>query len=233
MRVSTNGKLIKRRRKLGTYASLGGLGVLALGMVASFRMQYVWVSLAALLVGFILAQYGNYNLRRWGRSPRPDQVLEEALKGFDDRYHFYTWTLATPFVLLSPQGIYSLTTRDQTGQITATGSQWHSKFSLSRILMVFAQEGLGNPTTEAQEQAGRLTSWIQQKLPEMTPNVQPVIIFIDERAQLNITDPTVPVLDAKGLKKWLRGPGKAATLKSADYKALETLFDARAEEASR
>jgi hypothetical protein len=231
MRVSTNEKMIKRRRQLGTYASLIGLGVLALGMVASFKLQYIWLSLAALLVGFILAQYGNYNLRRWGRAPRPDQVLQEALKGFDDRYHFYAWTLPTAFVLLSPQGVYSFTTRDQTGQITATGSQWRSKFSLGRVLLAFAQEGLGNPTAEAQDQAGRLTSWIQQKSPEMPVNIQPVIIFIDERAQLNVTDPPVPVLDAKGLKKWLRGPGKTATLKSADYKSLETLFDARAGEA--
>ena len=40
-------------------------------------------------LGFLLAQYGNYNLRRYGRSPRPDQILEESMKGFDDRYHLY------------------------------------------------------------------------------------------------------------------------------------------------
>jgi len=129
MRVSTNDKLIRRRRRFGTYASLGGLAVLALGMVASLRMQYAWISLVALIIGFLLAQYGNYNLRRWGRSPRPDQVLEEALKGFDDRYHLYSWALPAPFVLLSPQGVYGFVTRDQTGQITSTGSQWRSKFS--------------------------------------------------------------------------------------------------------
>jgi len=233
MRVSTNDKLIHRRRRLGTYMSLGGLAVLAVGMVASLRMQYAWVSMAALLVGFLLAQFGNYNLRRWGRSPRPDQVLEEALKGFDDRYHFYAWSLPASFVLLSPQGVYSFVTRDQTGQITAKGSQWHSKFNLGRALLMFAQEGLGNPTTEALDNGGRLDAWIKQQLPELATSVVPVIVFIDERAQLNITDPTVPVLDAKGLKKWLRGSGKGTTIKANDYKALETLFDARAQEVSK
>jgi len=233
MQVSTNEKLIARRRRIGTYASFGGLGVLLAGMIASFNMQYLWYSLIALIAGFLLAQFGNYNLRRWGRSPRPDQVIETALKGFDDRYHLYSWSLPAPLVLLSPQGVYSFVTRDQTGEITVNGSQWRSKFNLGRVLLAFAQEGLGNPSSEAQEGAGRLEKWIKEELPDLTAGVQPAIVFINERAKLQVTDPTVPVMDAASLKKWLRGTGKGANLKSADYKALETLFGARAESVSR
>lgn len=144
MRVTTNPKLIKRRARIGTYASLGGIAVLAGGMFASFQPRFVWISLIALIAGFVLAQYGNYNLRRYGRSPRPDQIIEESLKGFDDRYHLYAWSLPAQFVLLSPQGLYSFVTRDQTGQITVNGSQWKSKFSLGRALMMFSQEGMGS-----------------------------------------------------------------------------------------
>ena len=226
MRVSTNQKLIKRRGRLGMIASLTGIGVLAVGMLASFRQQIVWVSLIALVLGFVLAQFGSYNLRRWGRSPRPDQVLEEGMKGFDDRYHLYAWTLPVPFVMLSPQGIYTLTTRDQTGQVSVTGSTWKSKLSLGRLLSVFAQEGLGNPTVEAQGQAAKLGAWIKGKLPDTNIEVQPVIVFIDPRIQLEADAPTVPVLDPKGIKKWLRGGGKGQNLRSADLRALETLFDA-------
>jgi hypothetical protein len=233
MQVSTNEKLIARRRRIGTYASFGGLGVLVVGMISSFRVQYIWYSLICLVAGFLLAQYGNYNLRRWGRTPRPDQVIEAALKGFDNRYQFYSWTLPAPLVLLSPQGVYSLVTRDQTGEISVNGSQWHSKFNLGRVLLAFAQEGLGNPTTEALEGAGRLEKWINAEAPAVTATIQPAVVFINERAQLQVNDPTVPVMDAASLKKWLRGAGKGATLKSADYKALEALFRARAEGASR
>jgi hypothetical protein len=225
MRVTTNSKLIKRRAKFGTYASLGGIAILALGMLASFQPQYVWVSLVALIAGFLLAQYGNYNLRRYGRSPRPDQAIEDSLKGFDDRYHLYAWTLPAPFVLLTPQGLYAFVTRDQTGKVTATGSQWRTGFSLGRALMMFSQEGLGNPTQEAQANAAKLKDWITSKLAETNVSVQPVIVFLDPRAQLDITDPVVPVLDAKGVKKWLRGGGRGDSLKQADYRALETLFD--------
>jgi hypothetical protein len=40
-------------------------------------------------------------------------------------------------------------------------------------------------------------------------------------------------MEAANLKKWLRGAGKGANLKSAEYKALETLFNIRAESASK
>jgi hypothetical protein len=228
MRVTTNQKLIKRRGRLGMIASLSGIAVLALGMFASFRQQIAWVSLIALVVGFLLAQVGSYNLRRWGRSPRPDEVLEEGMKGFDDRYHLYAWTLPVPYVLLSPQGIYTLTTRDQTGQVSVTGSTWKSKFTLGRLLSIFAQEGLGNPTADAQGQAAKLGAWIKGKLPDINVEVQPAIVFIDPRAQLAVDAPTVAVLDPKGIKKWLRGGGKTQNLRSADLRALETLFDAEA-----
>jgi hypothetical protein len=230
MRVTTNDKLIGNRRRLGTYATLGGLGILVVGMLASIRpqaSQSIWISLGALAIGFLLAQLGNYNLRRYGRSPRPDEVVETALKGLDDRHHFYAWSLPAPYVLLSPQGVYSFVTRDQSGKVSVTGSQWHTKFSLSRLLM-FAQEGLGNPTRDALDNADKLGKWIAQEVSGLDIQVVPAIIFIDERTQLTATDPTVPVLDPKGLKKWLRGPGKGPNLKSADYRRIQALFDAKA-----
>ena len=92
---------------------------------------------------------------------------------------------------------------------------------------------MGNPTNEALEGAGRLGSWVKAELPDVPIEVQPAIVFINAKAQLQVSEPTVPVMDAASLKKWLRGSGKGANLKSADYKALETLFGARAESASR
>ena len=229
MRVTTNSKLISTRRRYGTYANFAGLGILLVGMLASLRptqTSSVWIAMFALIVGFGLTRYGTYSLRRWGRSPRPDEVIETALKGFDDRNHYYAWALPVPYVLLSPQGVYAFTTRDQTGQIAVTGSEWHSKFSPGRLFL--GQEGLGNPTRDALESAEKLRQWMREQAPDLEIAVQPAIVFLDERAQLTITDPTVPVLEPKGLKKWLRGPGKGTTLKNPDYRRIETLFNAKA-----
>ncbi len=235
MRLTTNTKLIRRRSKLGMTASLGGIAILVVGMVVSLNRNqtFVWVSLVALVLGFLLAQFGSYNLRRYGRQPRPDQVLELAMKGFDERYHLYAWSLPAPYVLLGPNGLYTFITRDQTGQVAVTGSTWRTRWSVSRVLMFFAQEGLGNPTQEAQAQVARFNEWLKQKLPGVAVTAQPAIVFIDERAQLQVTEPTIPVLEAKGLKKWLRGGGRGDSLKTADFKALEALFDETAAAAGK
>ncbi len=235
MRVTTNTKLIRRRSKLGMTASLGGIGILVAGMIVSLNrsQELVWASLVALMLGFLLAQFGSYNLRRYGRRPRPDQVLEAAMKGFDDRYHLYAWSLPAPYVLLGPSGLYTFITRDHTGQVAVTGSTWRTRWTLSRVLMFFAQEGLGNPTQEAQAQTARFNEWLKQKLPGVAVTAQPAIVFIDERVQLQATEPTVPVLEAKGIKKWLRGAGRGDTLKTADFKALEALLDEAAAAAAK
>lgn len=230
MQITKDEKFIKRRNRLGVYASLTGLGVLIGGFIASLQQNQdlLWLSLVAIVLGFILAQFGNYSLRRWGRSPRPDQVIETALKGLDDRYHYYAWALPQSYVLLSPQGIHLFVVRDQTGKISVDGAQWKSRFNITRLLMAFAQEGLGNPTAEAQELAGRFTAWIKTKVPEFAGQVQPIIVFIDPRAQLEIKEPVVPVVEPKNLKKWLRGTGKGDYLKNMELRALEAAFDAEA-----
>ncbi len=231
MRVSRNEKLIKQRARLGTYATFAGLGVLVAGMIASFQQQYLTLALGALVLGFLLSQVGSYNLRRWSRSPRPDQVVEIELKGFDDRYHLYSWALPAPHVLLSPQGLYSFETRDQSGQISVQGESWHTKFSVGRALLLFGQEGLGNPSRDAQSHAAQVEQLIKAQIPETTVQVQPVVVFLDKRVQLTLDNPTVPVLLAEDIKRWLRGAGKGETLKTADYRAIEEVLDARAGDA--
>ena len=164
-------------------------------------------------------------MRRWGRPPRPDQIIEKELKGLDDKYHFYAWSLPVPYVLLSPQGVYAFATRDQGGKVSVEGSRWSSKFNAARIFFAFAQEGLGNPGAEAAEMAGRLEKWIKTKAPEMEAPVQPAVLFLADNVQLTINEPAVPVMQVEGLKKWLRGTGKGASLKNAEYRVLEQLFD--------
>ncbi len=103
--------------------------------------------------------------------------------------------------------------------------------SLGRVLLAFGQEGLGNPTRDAEGHAAKVAGLIQAKAPETRARVQPLIVFIDPRARVTADNPTVPVMDADDLKKWLRGSGKSEMLKTADYRAIESVFDAQAGDA--
>jgi hypothetical protein len=224
--------MIKRRSKMGTYATLAGLAVLMAGMFASMQKegQYLWLSMVALVVGFFLSQFGSFNLRRWSRSPRPDQVIARELKGFDDRYHLYSWALPAPHVLLTPQGVYAFETRDQQGTISVQGSTFRTKFNLGRALLFFGQESLGNPIRDAVEGAGRLDKLIRLALPDSPGQVLPAVIFVDQHLNLSVNEPQIPVMKADDIKRWIRGTGKGEMFTGQQYKALEKVLDEAAGE---
>ena len=80
MKIIKNEKLFQRNGTIGNFTSLAALVVLGLGMYISFtRTELFMYSLAALLIGFTLTQIGMYMGNRYGRSPRPDEKLEDKL----------------------------------------------------------------------------------------------------------------------------------------------------------
>lgn len=231
MRVYVNEKKVRFRSRVGGIASLVGLVVLIAGMIITFRIRPdspdypFWISaaLAALVVGFFAAQIGNYNIRHFGRKPRMDQVLDQALKGFDDRYEMYHWLLPADHVLLGPAGLYVFVLRDTRDPVEAIGARWRQPFSLRRLLGLFGQEGLGDPVGEALAEADRMREWLRQTLPDVDVDVQPIVFFV-EPVPITREDPVVPPILPKDLKKYLRKQAKEARLSDTVRQQLSELF---------
>jgi hypothetical protein len=231
MQIHLNERMIARRAKVGRYASTAGLIVLLIGMVATFRgQQYVWVSFGALLFGLVASQVGTYYMRRWGRNPRPDEILASSLKGLDKRYHFYAWSLPADYVLMGPAGLFVFAAKDHMGQVEYRDGRWRQPFRWTRLLTVFALEGLGNPEREAADQAARLArfladAWGAEEAAQVP--VQGVIVFLAANAELHLTDePSLPVLPLRRLKDFIRSQGKGEKLSGDVRGKLEELFEA-------
>ncbi|NOZ29084.1 MAG: hypothetical protein GXP39_13690 [Chloroflexi bacterium] len=225
MRVITNDKYIERRARIGNIASWVGLGILAAGMAASFRPEYIYIAFACLILGFIAANIGTYQLRRFGRRPRPDQVLSRELRGFDDRYVFFAWTAPLPYVVVGPPGVFVFITRDQSGRVICEGDRWRQPFRITRIFAALGQEGLGNPTKELQSEIEHMKEWLAQHLPEgEIPPVYGAVVFIHPKVQLELHDPTVPVLPANRLRSWFRNYARKRVLNERQRQTLEELF---------
>ena len=146
MKVIVNEKLVKRQAIIGKWASLIGMGALLAGLVVSYRLpNLITVSLGCLIVGFMLASVGTYNMNRWVKEPRGDQALTKALKGFDNKHFLYHYTLPAAHVLLAPSGLFVFTVKDHHGEVRCEGEKWHQKFNWGRLLLFFGQQGLGDP----------------------------------------------------------------------------------------
>lgn len=233
MRVYTNESYIKRRARLGQYASWGGLAVLGVGMVLSFRANpanannyrlFIMGSFLCLILGFIAANFGNYNMRRFGRSPRPDERLAKELKGFDDRYVLYSWMLPAPYVFVGPSGIYTFAVREHSGKVINTGNKWEHKGGRMRFLLAFSNEGIGNPSQDALEDAKKVQAFLAEKLPDLKIDVQPLALFTNPSVELDLNNPAIPVVKSQGLKALLRQRTKDHRLDNPTLQKLDAAF---------
>jgi len=225
VKVIRNDRYIETRSKIGRYASLAALAVLALGMFISFtRPQLVSIAFGSLVLGLILSMIGIYYGNRFTRLDRPEAILTRALKGLDDRYYLYHYSTPTPHLLVGPDACYVLSVQMQSGKITAQGNRWKQSLGWKRILMWMGQESIGNPAKAAQLETHAVERLFDKKLPNVEVPLTPVVVFSDPNVELDVTDTPVPVIPVKKLKDWLRGEGKGGKLTADARKALLSLL---------
>lgn len=273
MKVYRNLADIKRKESLGRRLTLGGLLILFVGMMSSFvpnwyppgeaapnqiaaflQSYWIFVSFGALMLGFLLASFGSYFInrfapRRWPGSKtigRPDEVVERSLKGFDDKYSLFLWSLPTgnksffrpglnSYVLSGPCGLIAFTLRGDKGSIQVNGERWREPFSLTRLFTVFAREGVGNPSQELAEQVDALKALTAAAPADQTEGEDlsqipaiGAVLFINPEVQLQLENPSVEVLRADQIKAYVRNRTKEVRLRAGQVRALNNYLEGQA-----
>jgi hypothetical protein len=226
-------KRIARLRRLSQYMSLIGLVALVIGLIMAFTAvpNYFFYQLLALLVGWLFSQVGVYLGHRYVRSPRPDEVLDEAVRKVARNGRLYHYLLPAPHVLLLPQGIILFVAKFQGGKITAEGERW--KQTGVGLRKFFGQEALGNPSKEAEVMVGALANYLRKHAPEVEDvPIAPIIVFTSKTvAELNVKNANLPAMHASKLKGFLRQQYRkepSVAFSRAEYEAVRAAFDRRA-----
>ncbi len=213
MIIVRNEKLIKRNTQIGKYSGIISIAILGGGMYISFRYQdLVMYSLVALIVGVTLSQVGIFYSNRFGRSPRPDQELDNALKGLDDQYALYHYQSPVTHLLVGPAGIWILFPHSQKGKIIfdEKKGRW-KKIGGNLYLRFFAQDSIGNPAQEINSAIKRLQKGLG-KIPDFEfPIIKSALVFTNERAEVDADNAPYPTLHARQLKKVIRKEAKGDT----------------------
>ena len=231
MKVVRDEKLIASRARLGKIASFTGLGILLLGLILSFSPRLFMASLLCLLAGLIVSNIGTYNLNRWVKRPRSDEVIARALKGLDDRFWLFSYVFPAEHVILAPSGLYVVNPKPHDGEISCEGDKWRRKFKWSRLLRALYEEGLGNPTAEVIAQADKMRKFLKSRLPEDDEiEVKEIVLFTNPGARLELKAPAVPVLTPKVLKTHIRQKNKPSSLSGEQYRTLLEILKGYAEE---
>lgn len=262
MKIYRNVAEINRREQIGRRFSMVGLLILFIGLLASFvpnwyppdeeiasqigrflQANWVYISFVALPAGFICASIGSFYInrfarRRWpGRKAleRPDEVLERGLKGLDDKYAYFAWSLPANYVLMGPCGILVFVLRSDKGKITVDGERWREPFRLSRIFTVFAREGVGNPSRDLDDQKEKLHKLLQeadaaegeQALTDVP--MEGVAVFLNPDIELDIKSSSLPVLRGDQLKGFIRRKAKEANVNSSTLRRLRSHLEAHSQ----
>lgn len=231
MKVVRDEKLIASRARLGKIASFTGLGILLLGLILSFSPRLFMASLLCLLAGLIVSNIGTYNLNRWVKRPRSDEVIARALKGLDDRFWLFSYVFPAEHIILAPSGLYVVNPKPHDGEIYCEGTKWRRQFKWSRLLRALYEEGLGNPTAEVIAQADKMRDFLKSRLPEGEEiELKEVVLFTNPGARLKLKAPSVPVLTPKALKTHIRQKDKSSSLSGDQYKTLLEVLKGYAEE---
>ena len=207
MKIASNTKLITRNNKIGRYTTFASLAILGIGLYISFTAPeaFSW-SLGALVIGFLLSQVGLTYSSKFGKSPRPDESLTQALKGLEDKFTLYHYESPTNHLLVGPAGVWVLLPYFQAGTIryNAAKNRWTQKGG-NFFLKAFGQENLGRPDTEIQYGINETRKFLEKQLPGTElPEIRAALLFFNEKTELAVEGTPYPAIKADKAKEFFR-----------------------------
>lgn len=223
MKIIQNEKLIKNRNTAGQVITISSLVVLGLGLYLSFQDNLISLALLALIVGFILSQIGIFMGNRWGKSPRPDEVISASLKGLDDKYSLYHYMTGIPHLLIGPVGVWNIIPYQQGGTIIfdQKKNRWKQKGG-NVYLKLFAQESLGRPDLDVNAYLSDLNKYLKKAAPDSLGEIKPqtLLLFTNEKVILQVEDTQQPAIKPEKMKDFFR---RIAKSDAVDMKLIDEL----------
>lgn len=186
MKVLIDHEKLRKKAVLSHIASLGGLLIL-LGSVAVGLWKPQWGTLVALMLfgGFSISVVGIYYANRWVKKPRPEEILNQALKGLDDKHRLYHYLLPCDHILLTTSGVVVIETCNLEGQFSYKDGKWRQKITASRAMRFFVEERLGDPFQRASTCAESMQNRLNDELSvETSVPVHAVIVFTHPWAEV-------------------------------------------------
>ena len=212
MRIVIDTPHVESRLRLARTLSLIGVLILGSGLLVNLfaidalekmGIDPMMLSLGFLAVGVIVSQVALYFANRYGARSRPDEVIDTALHGLDDRYVvFHHVKGMPPHVLLGPSGAWLLETRHQTGRIAWENGRWRHDMPLKMLRSLFG-DGLGNPARDAEMGLEELKKTLHKAELDNLPS-RAVVVFVDPAAKVEAEDAPVATMHAAKLRGHVR-----------------------------
>lgn len=187
-------------------------------IVAAFQYT-VWLLFVAwlpfLISGLFLRRY-----HTWEAGIRGEREVVKALQELDDS-HYLLNGIVLPrgkgdidHVLLGPKGVFVIETKNYSGKVICDGDNWHRRRQAGQRK---------TPVESISEQAKRnaldLDHFLKKKS-RRNVDVTPICVFVNPSVELELKNPTLPVLQLKGLTKFIKDAQPTSALTEQEIKNL-------------
>ena len=225
MKVVNNNKLIKRNKKISQAVLYLSLALLVLGLIWSLtspdvtQMQFAYL---ILIPAYILVQVSIYMANRWGRSPRPDEIVAQSLIGLPDQYTLYNYSAGVPHLLVGPAGLWIIKPYYHSGEIfyDPQKNRFKQKGGPFFLAKLFAQESIPDILGESRTLLRQFNTFVKKN--GLDIDIQPSVanIFYSEKANVNGRYAPEPTMHAEKLKEFIRRQAKQKTLSPETIKKI-------------
>ena len=225
MKIIRNDKLIKRNAKISQYVLIAALTTLVIGIYFTITKsdpeEIGWAYLF-LIPSYILVQISIAMGNRWSRSPRPDEIVTQSLKGLDNQYSLYIFTTPVPHLLISPAGIWIIKTYHQSGKIFLDEKKniLKQRGGGNFFTRIFASEGIGNVVKDSQELKSRVEKYFLKQEITNTPEIKAVNVFISPDVVIDVPAFAEAITTPDKLKDFLRRTAKQVNMNLEEIEKL-------------
>jgi hypothetical protein len=229
MKLSINEKLLKRNKTIAQYSLYGAIALIAGGLLLTLTNSknedlVTSLSYLILLPAYILMQVNAMMMHKWGKSPREDEIVTNALKGLDNRYSLYHYTTPVSHVLVGPSGIWIINAFHQQGKITYDESKkrYVQKGGGNFLSKIFALDSLSDIERESNKQRKLLEKYLQEIDVRDNPEAVVANVFYHRDTKVDAKNAHELTMHISKLKDLIRQKGKTASNKSVWIEKLQS-----------
>ena len=225
MKLSINQKLINRNQKISQIILYTSLALLVLGFIWSIKnpdSSDISISYMILIPAYILVQVSIRMANKWGRSPRPDEIVSSSLKGLNNQYTLYSYSTSVPHLLVGPAGLWIINPYHQSGEISYNPDKkrYQQKGGPGFMAKIFAQEGLPNIEGESNKLVKKFQKFVKSKDLSIEQEPQVVNIFFSEDVDLHAKNAPEILILASKFKDFIRQTAKKSNLSDEEIKRI-------------
>ena len=175
----------------------------------------------------LLTSVGNQMSKNFGRSPRPDERIDAALKGLPGDTTVYHYTTPASHLLVGPAGIWVIIASTVLGKASYSKNRWRLSGGgfAQGYLRFFGQEGIGRPDVEADSDIKSLQKEFAKHMDvEQIPPISALLVFTDENVELDTADAPMPAMKVKQIKDFMRQKAKEKPLSTEEIERIKSIL---------